>query len=157
MAGAGTASSGTISVYRNTSTVGSLTRGSFGAKADLTTPSVNEFVEVADVDGDGKLDVIGSNAIANSISIFRNISTSGQIDSNSFAARVDFGGLTQVLGLAVGDVDGDGKPDILAPNNTDRTVSVCGTSTTAEPSRPAPLTARSISRRWAPFGLPWET
>ena len=67
------------------------------------------------MDGDGKLDIItASNNGANSaISILRNIMAApGTINVNSFAVKVDVPIAANVSGLEVGDIDGDGNPDV---------------------------------------------
>ena len=75
---------------------------------------------IADVDLDGKHDVITANT-GGSISILRNTSTPGTI---SFATKVDFNTAGNCSGVAVGDLDGDGKPDVVATNNASNSVSV---------------------------------
>jgi len=50
---------------------------------------------------------------SNTVSILRNTSTSGSITTSSFATKVDFTTATGPYGIAICDIDGDGKP-ILA-------------------------------------------
>ena len=45
---------------------------------------------VADVDGDGKLDIIVSDYDYNIVSVYQNTCTPGNITTNSFAPPVDF-------------------------------------------------------------------
>jgi uncharacterized protein YjdB len=113
--------SNTVSVFRNTSTSGSLSTGSFAAKVDFSTGTSPYFVKIADIDGDGKMDLIVTNRTANSISVLRNMSTSGSI---SFAAKVDFTTGTNPYGLAIADLDGDGKLDVATGNFGSASVSV---------------------------------
>jgi len=114
--------SATVSVFRNTSSSGSITAASFSAKVDFATGGNPGNVAIGDLDGDGKPDLAVANQ--NSFSVLRNTSTSGSITASSFAAKVDFATATGLNSLAIGDLDGDGKPDLAVANQTRNTVSV---------------------------------
>jgi hypothetical protein len=129
------AKAGTISIYRNISTNGSLTAGSFAARFDVpllpssgTTPY---GIVAADLDGDGKPDIIAINADQNVVSILRNISSPGILNSNSFAARIDLPGGNVMRGLVVQDLNGDDLPDIVTANYGDNTISIFQNLSTA--------------------------
>jgi 6-phosphogluconolactonase (cycloisomerase 2 family) len=109
-------SSNTVSVYRNTSTSGSIVAGSFAAKFDFTTGTQPISVAIGDLDGNGKPDLAVANFGSASVSVFRNTSTSGSIVAGSFAAKVDFATGTNPYSVAIGDLDGDGKPYSAAAN-----------------------------------------
>ena len=65
---------------------------------------------VADIDVDGKPDIVTLNYNENSISVLRNTSTDGGI---SFAEKVDFEGYAWSHEIAVSDIDGDGRLDVI--------------------------------------------
>ena len=113
-----------VSVFRNTSTSGSLTASSFASKVDFTTGVNPRSVDIGDVDGDGKTDVVVTNWGSNTVSILRNTSASGSITASSFASKVDFTTGSEPNSVAIGDLDGDGKPDLVVTNETSNTVSV---------------------------------
>ncbi|RYE19949.1 MAG: hypothetical protein EOP51_18870, partial [Sphingobacteriales bacterium] len=105
----------TISFFRNTSVGGEL---SFAAKIDSATGPHPHAVKLADVDGDGKLDILllnydlQSNSIIpdNTITIFRNNSTPGKL---SFAAQKIIHCQYRPEALAVVDLNLDGKKDLV--------------------------------------------
>ena len=100
-----------VLVYLNTSTPGSINSTSFAAPVNLTTTGGPSNVKLADIDGDGLLDIITANSSGAKIAIMRNSSTPGSIN---FTSAVDFS-ILPVIGskvLAIADFDGDGKPDI---------------------------------------------
>ena len=111
----------TASVYQNTSTSGGV---SFAAKVDFSAGSGPVSISIGDIDGDGKPDLAVANNSGNNASVFRNTSTPGIINTGSFAARVDFaaGGAPQII--SIGDIDGNGKPDLAVANFTSSSVSV---------------------------------
>ena len=116
--------SSTVSVFRNTSTSGSITSGSFANRVDFGTGLGPISVAIVDVDGDGKPDLAVANTGSNTVSVLRNTSTSGSITANSFLTRVDFPTGNTPYAVGVGDLDGDGKPDLAVPNYNANTVSI---------------------------------
>lgn len=116
------ASTNTISIFRNTSSVGSINSSSFASKIDFTTGLGPSTVSLVDIDGDGKQDLISGNFNSSTISVFRNQATIGIINNNSFATRVDF--VCGSSSMAVGDVNGDGKIDIVSTNKNLNRISV---------------------------------
>jgi hypothetical protein len=88
----------------------------FRAKADITTLKYPTGVNIADVDGDGKKDVIIANEGTPFVSVYRNtVAANGDISSATFAARVNLStGNNALETLIVADMNLDGLPDILA-------------------------------------------
>ncbi len=113
-----------VSVFRNTATSGAINSGSLAPKVDFTTGSNPVGVAIADIDGDGKPEMIVTNYGVSTIGVFQNTATSGIINSSSFAGMVTFGSLSGPFSVSVGDIDGDGKPDLAAGYNGGTQVSI---------------------------------
>ena len=113
-----------VSIYRNMSTPGSITTNSFAPHVDFAVGGWGNTVAIGDLDGDGKPDVVVSTQLPDHLSLFRNISIVGGITTNSFAPRVDLAAGYNPNGIAIGDLDGDGRPDIVLGNLYDNTISI---------------------------------
>ncbi len=109
-----------VSVYKNNCTPGNIATNLFGPRQDFSTGSGPQRMAAADLDGDGKPDLIVANTGDGTISILQNTSETGTID---FAPKVDLATGAGCSAVAVGDLNGDGKPDIAAVNG-DGTLSV---------------------------------
>lgn len=70
-------------------------------------------VKAADIDGDGKLDLIVGNENDNTIHVFPNSSSGDGIFSFGTEVEITVGSATSTGALDVADFDNDGKPDIV--------------------------------------------
>nr|MCU0358410.1 FG-GAP-like repeat-containing protein [Cyclobacteriaceae bacterium] len=98
-----------ITILQNQSTPGNI---SFSAPINLTNPSALTVAHVADLDGDGKPEIITTSESGNRFSIFKNIHTSGALSATSFAAPFNTT-VTGPRGITTGDLNLDGKPEII--------------------------------------------
>ena len=97
-----------LTIFHNTSTSGSI---SFN-RTDITNPSATTVATVADLDGDGKPEIITTSESGNRFSIFKNIHTGGPITAASFAAPFNTT-VTAPRGITTADLNLDGKPEII--------------------------------------------
>lgn len=111
----------TLSIFKNTSIPGNI---SLDAPITITTNTNPGYIFIADVNNDYKPDVIVgnmNNGNAGSVSIFKNISTVGSI---LLDAKIDFPTANQPAEIAIGDLDGDDKPDMAIANSASATSSI---------------------------------
>ncbi len=115
---------GQVVVYRNVSSTGTVNRSSFSGTPisvhtgipDTTYSRMLINLKMADMDGDGKPDIIAASPATGRIYIFRNTSTSGSIsfDTAFYVSNVNISTGAGVLPaeLSIADYDHDGRPDI---------------------------------------------
>jgi hypothetical protein len=141
-----------VSILRNTTPSGNTTAISFAAKVDFTTGTSPYGVAIADLNGDGKPDLATVNSTSNTVSVLRNTSWVGNITTGSFSAKVDFNVGSTPFSLALGDLDMDGKPELVTANYASNTISVLRNTLSSGPSTPSNLTATAgigqVTLRW---------
>ncbi|WP_431215344.1 IPT/TIG domain-containing protein [Puia sp. P3] len=114
----------TLGIFRNTSTPGNI---SFSTESKTTpTPMYPAQIALSDLDGDGLPDLSlvtqgAGSPISDSVSIYRNTSTSGHA---SFAPAAGYLANSQAYWVAPADMDGDGLPDLPVVNNGVSSISI---------------------------------
>ena len=118
--------SNTVSVLRNISSTGSINAASFAEKVDFQLGNNPSSVSIADIDGDGKPDLVATCNNSSVVAVLRNTSVSGSISASSFALRMNFstGSFAYPYHTVIADVDGDGKPDLITANTLANTVAI---------------------------------
>jgi gliding motility-associated-like protein len=103
---------------------GSIDECSFSSSVIVTGIPGFTRPALADIDGDGKSDLLIPESTNNLLSIFRNISVAGSITSASFETKLTFATVNTPFSVAVGDLDGDGKRDLAVINYRGSKISI---------------------------------
>ncbi|MEK0188244.1 FG-GAP-like repeat-containing protein, partial [Microcoleus anatoxicus] len=113
--------SNTASILLNTTATGAATP-TFATKVDFATGINPGSVSIGDINGDGKPDLAVANSL-NTASILLNTTATGAT-TPTFATKADFTIGSQTLSISMGDINGDGKPDLATANISDSTASI---------------------------------
>jgi hypothetical protein len=108
-----------INVYENATNGGTIT---FAPLWDQFGASINpQSIKYADLNGDGRLDIMVTSPTQNRIYIYTNVSDPG---FSLFYSPVVLVTGTEPRKIGVGDLNNDGKPDIICTNSASHNVSV---------------------------------
>jgi hypothetical protein len=128
------AGANTVSVLFNTTPTGNAAP-TFSAKTDFATGSYAGTISLGDFNGDGKPDMVVTNASSNSVSVLLNTTPTGN-SIPTFSAKTDFTTGTFPYAVSVYDINNDGKPDMAVANYDANSVSVFLNTTTPGASTP---------------------
>jgi hypothetical protein len=100
----------TFSVWRNISTSGTI---AFETRVDYAAAYMPYAIGIADLDGDGKNDLLIANSGTNYFSVFRNAGISGSFTPASFYPKVNVAAGSGTFNIIAQDLDADGKKEVI--------------------------------------------
>jgi len=130
-----------IAAFMAVTVIGPITSSatsSFTSKQDFATGSNPRSVTTGDLNGDGKLDLAVANVNSSNVSVLLNTTGPGSATPN-FTAKQDFAAGLGPVSVAVGDLNGDGRLDLIVANFNSNNVSVLLNITA--PGAPTPIFA----------------
>lgn len=133
----------TVSVLLNTTAPGEA-MPTFGNQQAFSVGLYPSSAAVGDFNSDGKPDLAIGNRYSNTLSVLLNTANPGAT-APSFAIQQTFATESYPWSVAVGDFNGDGRPDLASANEYSNTVSVLINNTTPGAATPAFTTQQSFS------------
>jgi len=141
----------TLSVLINTTVPGDPTV-SFATQQVFAAGLTPNSIAAADIDGDGRPDIVIANRDANAASVLLNTTPAGAA-TVTFSALQSFPAGTTPYSIVAPDLNGDGKPDMIIANWDDGTASVM-LNTTASGDTVASFTPQQVFDTGAsPFSI----
>ncbi|MEZ2315836.1 MAG: DUF4347 domain-containing protein, partial [Microcoleus sp.] len=107
----------------------------FATKVDFPTGNRPYSVSIGDINGDGKPDLAVANFRSNNASILLNTTPTGAT-TPTFAPAVFFTTDIGPYSVSIGDINGDGKPDLAVANQSSSTASILLNTTPTNAATP---------------------
>ncbi|MEG3960519.1 FG-GAP-like repeat-containing protein, partial [Microcoleus sp. herbarium2] len=141
----------TASILLNTTATGATTP-TFATQVTFPTGTNPRFVSMGDINLDGKPDLAVTNEGSNTASILLNTTATGAT-TPTFAPQVTFPTGNNAFGLSIGDINGDGKPDLAVTNINSNNVSILLNTTTTGANTPTFATRVDFSTSAVPTSV----
>jgi parallel beta-helix repeat protein len=143
--------SNSVSVLLNTTAPGATTPA-YAAQTTFATGSDPQSVSIGDLNGDGRPDLAIANFLSDSVSVLLSTTAPGAT-APSFAAQTSFATGTGPLSVSIGDVNGDGRPDLAISNYFSNSVSVLLNTTAPGATTPSYATQTAFTTGTNPYSV----
>ncbi|MEG4230356.1 FG-GAP-like repeat-containing protein, partial [Microcoleus sp. N9_B2] len=143
--------SDTASILLNTTATGATTP-TFAPQVTLTTGDGPFGVSIGDFNGDGQPDLATANYGSANVSILLNTTTTGAA-TPTFATQITFATGTKSASVSIGDINGDGKPDLAVANAGSNNASILLNTTATGAATPTFAPQVTFTTGAAPFGV----
>jgi VCBS repeat protein len=98
--------------------------GALGPARSVPASGYLHAIALADVDGDGLPDLVGAGSTQASTNLFSKVTVLRGLPDGSFSPPLAFATGKDPRGISVGDLDGDGWPDVATANSEGADISV---------------------------------
>jgi len=136
-------SDNTVSVLLNTTTPGTTT-ASFATQQTFATGNSPSSVTTADLNGDGRPDLMVANNEDDTVSVLLNTTAPGAT-TFGFATKQTFATGNNPTSVTAADLNGDGKPDLIVANDGGTEISVLLNITAPGAATPSFLTQQTFA------------
>lgn len=119
-----------VALFRNISSSGNIDATSFESGITYSSGSNPVWLSAADLDRDGRLDLVSNHASGGSIGIYRNNASTGSFNAATLDARADISLNALSEELSIGDLNRDGQLDIVTTSNNNTLFQLFNNTTT---------------------------
>jgi autotransporter-associated beta strand protein len=128
-------SAGAVSVLLNTTAPGDATP-TYAPEVTFAVGASPISLAIGDLNGDGRPDLAITNFNSSAVSVLLN-TTGTKATTPSYAPRATFATGTDTRAVAIGDLNGDGKPDLAVANYSSNNLSVLLSTTATNATSPS--------------------
>ena len=143
--------SNSVGVFLNTTAPGATTP-SYANPVAFATSGNPISVSIGDFNGDGKPDLAIANYVSNSVSVLLNTTAPGAT-TPSYANQATFATGSNPFSVSIGDLSGDGKPDLAIANRDSNSVSVLLNTTAPGATTPSYANQATFATGSNPFSV----
>jgi len=124
----------------------------FATQQTFATGTGPHGVAAADLNGDGRIDLVVANQQSATVSVLLNTGTAGAATA-AFSTQQTFAVGTNPTSVAIADLDGDGKPDLIVTNASSGTISILRNTTAPGATTPTFAAQQTLTTGSYPYSV----